>query len=407
MAKRLAASWQALKSHRLAAASLLALLLVVVFLMSAYIFKWDWTGLVPGITQIDVTGPAGSYRVTMSQPGKSLWDWMGLLGTLAIPVVIAVGGTWYTANQSKASDRENIDNQRETALQAYIDKMSELILEKGLRKLDGPEEDTSTDKPLPPELAEARNIARVRTLTVLQRLDGTRRTVVVKFLHESGLIDQDNRIVALDGADLSYTDLSNLDLQKANLNGVNLSNSNLTNTDLRKASLSGVDFSNANLSETLFCDAKLDHSNLSGLDLTKTNLLCADLSYADLSHAILRGSSLSGTKFDSAKLAGADLSGATLGASNILDPIAAATMSSADMTGANLTGADMNGVIMNVAELNGALLVGANLKDADMTGVHLRNADLTGANLDGADQKYALMYKTIMPDKQLRSTVDS
>ena len=59
------------------------------------------------------------------------------------------------------------DNQRETALQEYIDKMSELLLQKNLR--ESAEED------------EVRKIARVRTLTILPRLDARRKGSVLHF----------------------------------------------------------------------------------------------------------------------------------------------------------------------------------------------------------------------------------
>jgi hypothetical protein len=74
------------------------------------------------------------------------------------------------------SDRENTDNQREAALQAYLDKMSELLLEKHLRDLA--EED------------EVWKIARIRTLTVLRKLDGERKGDVIKYLQEAGLINR-------------------------------------------------------------------------------------------------------------------------------------------------------------------------------------------------------------------------
>jgi len=132
--------------------------------------------------------------------GKTLWDWLQLL---IIPVVLALGGYLFTftisRNERKAADRHNqnerdiaSDNQREAALQEYIDKMSELLLEKKLRESQ-PED-------------EVRTIARVRTLTVLLRLDGERKRSVLQFLHESGLIEEKN-IIDLNGADLSHANL--------------------------------------------------------------------------------------------------------------------------------------------------------------------------------------------------------
>lgn len=98
------------------------------------------------------------------------------------------------------SDRDNTDNQRETALQVYFDKMSELLL---IHKLRASAEDN-----------EIRKIARARTLTVLPRLDRKRKRSLLQFLYESCLIEKANRIVDLTGVDLSGADLSG-----ANLNG--------------------------------------------------------------------------------------------------------------------------------------------------------------------------------------------
>jgi hypothetical protein len=146
---------------------------------------------------------------------KTLWDWLQLLGVLAIPVVVGFGAVCFTTRQGKIADAENKDNQRETALQAYIDKMSELLLHEKLR--DSAEED------------EVRKVARVRTLTILSRLDAKRKYHVLQFLYESGLIDKDRCIIdlsggcskgmygaVLDGAFFWLSDLShtNVDVEK-------------------------------------------------------------------------------------------------------------------------------------------------------------------------------------------------
>jgi len=109
--------------------------------------------------------------------GKTLWDWLQLL---IIPAVLAIGGYLFTftisRNERKAADTHNQtereiaqDNQREAALQEYIDKMSELLLHEKLRESQPGD--------------EVRKIARVRTLTVLPRLDGERKRSVLQFLH--------------------------------------------------------------------------------------------------------------------------------------------------------------------------------------------------------------------------------
>ena len=77
-----------------------------------------------------------------------------------------------------------------------------------------------------------RKVARVRTLTVLHRLDGERKCALLTFLHESRLIDGDETVINLNGADLTHADLS-----RANLFNANLAEANLSSAILNKANL--------------------------------------------------------------------------------------------------------------------------------------------------------------------------
>jgi len=112
----------------------------------------------------------------------------------------------------------------------YIDKLSELLLHENLRDSQ-------------PE-AEARTIARVRTITILFQLDARRIGYVFAFLRDAGLMstEQNGSIVSLKEADLRKINLSHTDLSEADLSG---------------ASLVGADLSGASLSGTLFSDAQL------------------------------------------------------------------------------------------------------------------------------------------------------
>jgi len=291
--------WQQIKQHRVAF-GVGAIVFVVVIVIIIIGYQLDWTGF----------------------KGKTVWDWLQLLGVLAIPVVVGFGAAWFTAQQGKVSDRENTDNQRETALQRYIDKISELLLHEKLR--DSGEED------------EVRNVARVRTLTVLLRLDANRKRIVLQFLYESGLIKKDESIIDLRTAHLRAADLDRVTprgayLSGANLGGADLSGADLNGAFLREADLSGADLSGADLQEAdlgavKLCAANLSGANLweidlSGTDLRRANFRKADLSGADLNGAFLReadlrganliGTDLRGTNLSAADLSGADLSEAT------------------------------------------------------------------------------------------------
>jgi uncharacterized protein YjbI with pentapeptide repeats len=243
---------------------------------------------------------------------KKLWDWVQLLSALAIPIVLAVAGFWFTAHQEahqqdiekrRAEAELDLEEQRaqDTALQAYLDQMSALMLEEDLR---GSEEG-----------GEARTLARARTLTVLGRLDPRRKRSAVQFLYESSLIDKADPIVDLSNADLSSVNLRLKDLSEADLSEVDLSEADLSNAHLDGANLSNAvlrdaDLPSADLSEADLTHADLSDANLSSATLSDTDMSIANLNGTDLSGAILHGADLSGASLIEADLSYADLSGA-------------------------------------------------------------------------------------------------
>jgi hypothetical protein len=240
MVGRLRSWWQQIKQHPfrwaiIIGARLLGIGLIVAFI-GGYFFNWDWTGL-------------GSYTAPTKdinfQRGKTLWDWMQLL---IIPVMLAIAGFWLNQIQKSREQRTTQqqaelefeltrDNQRENLLQAYMDNMSELLLEKKLRESSQGE--------------EVRKIARVRTLAVLHSLDRRRKRRVLQFLYELSLISKDNLIVGLTGADLQDADLHIAILKKAALKRTYLSKADLRGANLSEADLSGADLSEANLKDAI------------------------------------------------------------------------------------------------------------------------------------------------------------
>src|SRR5260221_11503940 len=79
------------------------------------------------------TSPATITRTEVEVPAKSFWDWLQLL---IIPAVLAVGGYAFNFTVSRNEQRIASDNQRETELQGYIDKISELLLNNHLAELN-------------------------------------------------------------------------------------------------------------------------------------------------------------------------------------------------------------------------------------------------------------------------------
>ncbi len=279
MGARFRSWWQYIREHWVLVVTILALVIVIVALIIIG-YKFDWTGF------------NGNNK-----SGKTLWDWLQLL---IVPLVLAVGGFWLSQMQKTTEQRRTTDNQHEAALQAYIDKMSELLLKEHLGE-------RTADGKLKPDYEQVRNVARVRTITLLIQLDARRIGYVFAFLREAGLMSLtlEDDVVSLKDADLHEVNWSQADLGGAILRGANLNRANLHRTFLFGANLTDANLMGANLSEAwlsyvVLARADLRAANLSEallideVDLTEANLSGANLSNADLSNANLNGANLKG-----------------------------------------------------------------------------------------------------------------
>ena len=320
-------TWWRKNKQLLITVTVVIIVLIVAFALAVYKFGWDWIGFNGGYGQITTTSTSqGTTTAKVKPPGKTLWD---LLQLLIVPIVLAVGGFWLnqiqksreqrTTQQQAELERElTSDNQQENLLQAYIDKMSELLLHEKLRE--------PVFEPVLPSDAwnEAQHIARARTFTVLSKLDARRKRSVIQFLHESDLISKDKCIVhlnatnldGLNGADLSGADLSGLALAYSDLHRVNLSNANLSQANLCEANLSQAVLSGANLRNAILSLTHIftypSQANLSQADLSQADLSGAYLGHVNFRDAILRGTNLSGAVLTDADLTDANLDMANL-----------------------------------------------------------------------------------------------
>jgi uncharacterized protein YjbI with pentapeptide repeats len=343
-----------LKNKRLLISAIISIIAILIaFALAVHWFGWDWTGL-SGFNGISVATDEATtpQKITKTivyqvyQPGKTLWDWLQLL---IIPAVLAVAGyvinlTISRGEQEATKQRANIeqrittDNQREAALPAYIDKMSELLLHENLRKSSQGD--------------EVRNIARVRTLTRLSQIgDELRTRSAILFLNESHLLDKGEPIIHLEGAVFGSVPFLTI-----NLSGVNLSGTYFHETQFIGTNLSGANFSGAFFTSCSFFFANLQGANLSGAKfLEKTSLNRANLSGANLSGAILQG--------------------------------------------ANLEKAELSNANLEEATIDGANLIGANLSNANLTNAFLAFDDLSGAEVTEELEKQAKSLKgATMPD---------
>jgi uncharacterized protein YjbI with pentapeptide repeats len=259
--------------RRLAILAILIGLAIVITAVCGYVLGGKWSGL--------------------TEPKlRAFWDWLNLL---IVPIVLALGGYLFT--RSEARRAQGLANQRaqDEALQAYLDKMSELLINKNLHEKRDPYDDM-------------RITARAQTLAVLRQLNEDRKGIVLLFLREARLINRNDsppdrrkryaRIVGLRDADLKNANLRDAKLINADRDEpVSLEGAILKGADLQGADLQGAD---------------LREADLRGADLRRTNLSEADLSRANLSEACMQGAWLVGADLRHADLSKADLSGASM-----------------------------------------------------------------------------------------------
>lgn len=318
-------------------------ILFVGFVVAGYWFNWTWTGF------------AGQHSST-----KTFWDWLQLLGLLAVPTVIGIGAWMFTTKYVSVFEAGNIDNQREEALQAYINEMLKLLLVHDLRR-------ASDD--------EVRKVAGVRTLTVLRKLDAVRKASVLQFLQEADLVNKDTCLVELEGVDLSGARLNGVKLEGVNLREVNLSGANLNGAHLGRTNLRG---------------ARLSAAYLNDADLSKADLSETDLSEANLGWGVLSGPTGSRILLGPANLSEANLHGARLNSANLRGTnLRGANLSGIQPGGARLSGANLSEVDLSDVDLSDVDLSEANLSNAKLNGANLSGANLTGTNLSGADLRGA------------------
>jgi uncharacterized protein YjbI with pentapeptide repeats len=287
--------------------SIIAFLVIFELLFVANQANW----LVGVFADLNPTGAGFSNR--------TLWDWLQLL---IVPTTLILGAMLFYVSKrlnhviqieldiSKRLDymldhmKEDISqkpyqnypkltlDKQWDLLQVYLEYISDLLLEKGLR----------SSQPNP----EVRSVARAKTLITLTQLDGSHKGTLLRFLNEVNLIGTRDNVIQLTGADLSGVILSGADLRDIDLKGTDLAGARLKGSRLSGANLENADLREANLSfailtEAILIQADLLETNLRGANLISANLNGADLSSANLSYANLEGALVTTEQLTQAK----------------------------------------------------------------------------------------------------------
>ncbi len=208
-------------------------------------------------------------------PGKTLWDWLQLVGVLAIPIVGAIIPIVFSKQQN--------DRLQHDILQGFIYTLSNMLLN----------ENTNLRTATP----EQKEAIQAQTRTALRRLSPQNQVALVEFLHDSGLINKNAPVIQVGSQDGSRG------VQAASVQGaINLQNANFKQANLQEAALKSFNLSGANFSQADLSGADLHQANLKNAFMSNSNCEGANLSGADLSGSDLSGSDLSGANLSGAKV---------------------------------------------------------------------------------------------------------
>ena len=226
---------------------------------------------------------AASEEFVVEIPGRTLWDWLGVVG---VPAALVILGAIFQQSQQKQSN--NVA--KEEALQLYIDRVSALLVDKNLLAIAGTHKPSLEQIKL---LESAVDVVRARTLSILRRFetDREKKSSVIRFLSEAKVINTLELSLdraCLQGVSISFADFKFAKLRDANLEGANLERAILHRANLRGANLKGANLKGANLKGANLRGAVLEYANLAEADLRGANLQDAILYGANLRKADLR-----------------------------------------------------------------------------------------------------------------------
>jgi uncharacterized protein YjbI with pentapeptide repeats len=211
---------------------------------------------------------------------KSGWDWLTAIAIIAIGLFLSQFNNTY---QTKASN----EIQKDSVVSEYVREMNQLSANPSFSSLSGNAGQSG----------RLRVSARALTLAALDRLrneeDETHRNIILLFLRELGMLNNESSAPVLENANLFDCNLRGANLSRASLKGAILRKVDLQNAWLVEANLADTDLRDANLGKArlnaednfkgaILRSSRLNNANLSGADLTGADLTGADLTGADL-----------------------------------------------------------------------------------------------------------------------------
>ncbi|PKO16846.1 MAG: hypothetical protein CVU39_06415 [Chloroflexi bacterium HGW-Chloroflexi-10] len=352
------------------------------------------------------------FGETSPDGNKTFWDWLDLL---IIPFVLSIGAlifnkiqkeneqnfakqryadeqsliqTRFVKEQELIGQRQenemllNLDIQRGTSFQAFIDRMSDLVLKNDLQ-------DTSCK-------GEIKSIARSLTITNMFTLDEVRNNLLLKFLRELKLLDIQNPIIVFDKYDLRKMALKSVDFTGISLKNVNLEEADLADCIFDQTCLRGADLTRAKLYGAKFLKADLQNAQIHQTNLATTTIKNCNFSNAGLIMATLVGY-ITETNFAKAKMRDMNIELTTFEECDFSE----VDFTSSDFMGVNFTNCDVSNAKFRHAKFRGGSFHESNLSNTDFSGLDLSGVSFLNSDLSNARFENYLDFRTIVTYKQL------
>jgi uncharacterized protein YjbI with pentapeptide repeats len=231
----------------------------------------------------------------------SLYEWLTLLSTLFVPLVVGILTIVLPLQQQNLSDRQNEnsktislhnrlqelgllqDQQKQIILNTYEQDLCNLIFKYSSMKNYNDDDDDNDDE-------RVSLVIRTKTLHALRQLDPTRKILIIQLLIDSGV---QNRI------NVSHADLSSLIFPSGSF----YNQLQFVNVIARKLSLKNIYLYQSNFSYSILDESSFHKSNCSYADFSYASLQRTDWTNTDVTQGIFNYTNLLGSNITTQQLA--------------------------------------------------------------------------------------------------------
>jgi len=256
----------------------------------------------------DEETPSPKTRLSKGCFNHSIYDWLTLLSTLFVPLVVGILTVVLPLQQQNLSEQQNTnsktialnhrlqeiellhDQQKQIILNTYEHDLCDLLFKyssmnnyNNTTNYDDDDDDDKDDE-------RVSLVIRTKTLHALRQLDPPRKILLIQLLIDSGI---QNRI------NISHADLSSLIFPPGSF----YNKLQFVNVIARNIKLNHIYLYQSNFSYSILDESSLNDSNCSYADFSYASLQRTDWKNTDVTQAIFNFTNLLGAKITSQQLA--------------------------------------------------------------------------------------------------------